>query len=387
MADIFGRNPSDYEHVQAQRSAGLYDANRQALRRRGLIHDFDAVGTAGQRGFHPISEWELQNLGVQKRAEANAQAATYLTNNVQAILAQFQEVVYLGGMRVFDFIPVRTVPEGATSYLHRVVDKYGEGDFISTDGTDAPAAEATMRPVTVPVGYAGITGKWTVEDLRATMFGGFPLDTETIDAASRGSMTHIARVGFNGHATRFQSEGYTHGLTNQPSTGDGAVAVTTAGQTFAAGTVDQMIDLVQNGISKVIEDTKETYPSQIGGELCIALPTAQYNLITRARYGEGSDMTAARWIAANNNWTGRPGGTSVTFKSLPELDSGNNDDLTTDRMVIYVNDNRVIEQGHAIMPRVLSIREEGYVIMARFEYKFGPTFVGRPDGMQYIDTI
>ena len=385
MADIFGRNPADYEHIGAQRSAGLYEANRQALQRRGLIHDFDAVGTAGERGFHPISEWELANLSIQKRAEANAQAATFLTNNVQAILAQFQEVVYLGGMRVFDFIPVRDVPEGATSYLHRVVDKYGEGDFISSDGTDAPAAEAVMRPVTVPVGYAGITGKWTVEDLRATMFGGFPLDSETIDAASRGAMTHIARVGFNGHATRFQSDGFTTGLINAPSTGDGAVAQVDANQTFAAGSVQQMIDVVQNSISKIIEDTEETYPSQIGGELCIALPTAQYNLITRARYGEGSDMTAARWIMANNNWTGRPGGTSVTFKSLPELAdaAGSNND----RMVTYVKDTRVIEQGHAIMPRVLSIREEGYVIMARFEYKFGPTFIGRPDGVQYTDII
>ena len=56
-------------------------------------------------------------------------------------------------------------------------------------------------------------------------------------------------------------------------------------------------------------------------------------------------------------------------------------------MVIYVKDTRVVEQGHAIMPRVLSIREEGYVICARFEYKFGPFFNGRPDGMGYVDNV
>ena len=74
----------------------------------------------------------------------------------------------------------------------------------------------------------------------------------------------------------------------------------------------------------------------------------------------------------------------MTFKSLPELKDAAG---TDDRMATYVKDSRVIEQGHAIMPRVLSIREEGYVIMARFEYKFGPTFIGRPDGMQYTDII
>lgn len=383
--DIFGRNPSDYQHIQAMMRLGVWDDHTRALAERGMPHDFEALGNAERAGFRPFNDYD--SLNMTQRAEANAQAASYLTNNLQAIVSMFQEVVYLGGRRVYDFIPMRMdIADGADSYLHRVVDKFGEGEFITTDGTDAPSALASMRPVTVPLGYAGIVGKWTVEDLRKAMFGGFPLDSQVMEAASMGALTHIAKVAFVGHPTRFQAQGLTKGLTNQPTAGAGAVTATTAAQTFDAGTAEQNIATIRDAIGRIIVNSLETYPTQIGGDLVVALPTAQFNYITTVRYGEGSDMTADRWISMNNPWTRRGGG-QVMFMSLPELDSANNDDLTQDRMVVYVKNVNVVEMAQAIAPRVLSIEDKGYVICANFEYKFGPLFPGRPDGMQYVNNI
>ena len=241
MADIFGRNPTDYAQIRAMIKMGQYESHCRAQQEQGRVHRFDALGNGQAFGYNPVGMGRpMSALSEEERAEINAQAAGYITNNLEAITAMTQEILYLGGRRVMDHVPIKSdVAEGAKTYMHRVIDRVGRGAFITTEGTDAPPARASIRRVPVPLGYGGIDGEWTVEDLRAAMFGGFPLDAETLTAAMEGALNHISIVALEGDPY-FTNSGFTTGLVNQPTTGNNAIGLTTlSSMTWATQTAEQ----------------------------------------------------------------------------------------------------------------------------------------------------
>ena len=382
MADIFGRQPTDYAHIRALMKVGKWEEQQRACEAAGRPHNFDALGGNGKvsRSMERVLPGDIA------RAEPNAQAAGYLTNNLQAVANVIDEVLYLGGRRVSRFIPIRTdIAQGAKSYIRRVVDRVGRGAFITSEGTDAPSAKASLRAQPIPLGYGGIDGEWTAEDLRAAMFGGFPLDMEVVRAATEGALSHIARVAFNGDA-HFTSSSMQQGLVGF-STGTDAddVRLTTlTSQTWATRTGEQIIAHMRNAVSHIINDTKETLSENVMADLVIALPTTQFDLVSSLRYGEASDRSVAAWFAMNNPWTVRTG-RPVQFLSLPELESAGGSNAA--RMAVYVKDVAVMEQAHAISPRMLRVLDMGRVICAQMEYKVGPLFLARPDGINYTDAI
>ena len=291
MADIFGRQPTDYAHIRALMKVGKWEEQQRACEAAGRPHNFDALGVNGKvsRSMERVLPGDIA------RAEPNAQAAGYLTNNLQAVANVIDEVLYLGGRRVSRFIPIRTdIAQGAKSYIRRVVDRVGRGQFITSEGTDAPSAKASLRAQPIPLGYGGIDGEWTAEDLRAAMFGGFPLDMEVVRAATEGALSHIARVAFNGDA-HFTSSSMQQGLVGF-STGTDAddVRLTTlTSQTWATRTGEQIITHMRNAVSHIINDTKETLSENVMADMVIALPTTQFDLVSSLRYGEASDRSVA----------------------------------------------------------------------------------------------
>ena len=386
MADIWGLNPTDFAHIRAMMQLGKYEEHCRAQQEQGRVHRFDALGQGQAFGYNPVAVGRpYESLDAQERAEVNAQATGYLTNNFEAISAMSQETLYLGGRRVTDHVPIKTdVAAGAQSYMHRVIDRVGTGAFITTEGTDAPAAQASIRRVPVPLGYGGIDAIWTVEDVRAAMFGGFPLDAQTLNAAMEGAMKHISIVALEGDP-EFTNSGYTTGLVNQPTTGVNRIGLTTlSSETWATRTAEQIIAHIRSAISAIIVRTKETMPRILSAPLHIALPTVQFDIVTTTRYGEGSDMTVDRWVSRNNPWT-RRSGQPVTWSSLPELDEAGGS--SADRMLVYPKGMGVLEMCHAITPQVLRIDDQGRVIVGQVEYKVGPLFVGRPGAIQAVDGI
>ena len=376
MPDIFGRNPEDYQHIRALQEAGVWERHEQALglARGGLIppHDFNALGAGIPQAY--------------MREEPNAQAIGYLTNNLLAIQSMADEILYTEH-RLPDFVPLNTgIAEGADTYAVRVNDYVGEGEFITNDGSDAPNATASQRLVPHSLHYAGIDATWTVEDLRNAAFTGFPLDTESLQAAVRGAMNHMERVGLLGD-TKINAKG----LTNL-TTGTGGVNLQTqaSNMTFDDLSSAQMRDLINDDISWVIEQSEETLGGGWGGNgiddgLCVYLPTQQYNRLVSRFIGDDEDRSVMRAILEDNPWTHRTSN-PVMFKSMKEL-AGAGASTNTDRMVTAVKNMRVFEMGVSISPRVLRILDKGRVINAQVEYKFGSLFVKRPTIMRYRDAI
>lgn len=382
MPDIFGRMPEDYAHIRALLEADLWERHQEGLlaERGGTVqpHNFDALGN-GLRG-------ELE------RAEPNAQAIGYATDNLLAIQAYVDEVLYTRH-RLPMLVPMRTdIPEGANEYSVRVVDYVGEGDYISNDGSDAPNAAANERLVPHGVDYAGIDANWTVEDVRNAAFTGFPLTTRYLEAAVRGAQNHMEKVGLVGHEGR----GYL-GLSRLATTGTKAVTLVTrpASQTFDDITGEAMRDLINDQITAIIDGTEEVFGSTIVDGLCVYLPTKQFGRMSSRFIGDGEDVTVMQAIKNDNPWKhhveqyGEGSGSEIMFKSMIELKGagGQIGGSASDRMVITVRDDRVFEMGVPYFPRVLRIMDKGRSVCALVEYKFGSLFVKRPSVIRYIDGI
>ena len=330
-------------------------------------HDFGALTLGRAMGNGSIT-----------RAESNAQGVGYVTNNLQAVQGVIEEVLYTE-FRLGEFIPMVTdVPEGAVTYAYRVVDRAGLGRFIDNEGKSAPSAQAGQRLVPYPLHYAGIIPKWTVEDVRRAMLGGIALDTETVTAGARGAMDHMEIVGLEG-----DSERGLRGLTNL-ATGTGQVTTTTASGTFAAATADAIRAVIVGEIGLVISSTQEIFGRQIRAGMTVYLPTTQFNLVTSQLIGDNRDKTIWRSIMGQNPWYAFTGQDPMV-KSVIELDGAGAS--SADRMIVAVNDRRVMEMAVPIMPRVLTTLNEGYEICAPMEYKISGLNVKRPTTIRYTDGI
>ena len=371
MPDLFGRNPDDYQHIRAYQEAGLWE-ERQAVLAQSRpqaqpVHSFDSLGAGVPAAF--------------ERAEVNAQAFGYMTDNLLAIQGMIDEVLYLK-YRLPDYVHLNmNIPDGADAYQVRVMDRTGRGGFITNFGSDANVAQVSQRNVTHDLHYAGIDALYSVEDLRNAMFAGIPLDSMTIAAAVEGAMEHMEAVVLLG-STDIGAQG----LCNW-GTGDGLVNLQTQSgpnTTFRGLTGAQIRDLINDDISWVIETSRETFGTNITDGMTIYLPTQQYNTLVTRFVGDDEDRSVMRAIMEDNAWTMRTGN-PLQFKSVPELDGVGASNA--DRMIVACKDSRVFEAGVSISPRVLRVLDKGRAICAQVEYKFSSIFMKRPTVVRYRDGI
>ena len=362
MPDIFGYNPLDYQHHQVLQRADMLDSHLRGLEAEyGQPHDFDVLTPRGIA-----------------RAELNTQASGFMTANSTAIMSKIHEILYVVD-RLEEFIPIeRNIPEGAESYQYRVVDKTGKGQFITSVGSDVPPATVSQRPITIPLYYAGISAEWTLREVRAAMMQGFALRDQSLDAAVRGGYNQIEEVAFIGSDIIDAK-----GLTNL-ATGTGEVNRTAATATFDVATAEAIRTVINNAISRIIQNSKEIFGRNVQGTLNVALPVAQYDIVTTEPFGDNSDRSLWEYISMNNPWTFRTGD-QVMLRSLQELEGAGNGN--TDRMVVYPASNLVMEMGMNISPRLIRIEERGYKFFAPIEYMFSGLHVFRPTVIEYVDGI
>ena len=358
--DIFGKSVHDYPHLMALKDKGMLET---------YLHDKAADAGHPQHNFHARDALQVNMTDF----EANAQAITYVTNNLQAIQAQIESILYTK-FRADRFVPfVTNVPEGATTYGYRVTDRAGRGKFIEPSGTNAESASVAMRLVAYKLRYGGIVPEWSLENLRVAMFGGVPLDTETIVAGTKGAMDHIEQVAITGDA----EEGLL-GLINQTS-----VAVNAAAKTIDAMTPNEMLQFLQDQATKIIEDTEEVAGLNVTDGLCFYLPISQSAKVFTTRLPDTS-MSVWQYFAMNNSWTSYTGN-QVMLKWVKELDKAGV--ASVDRMMVTFCDTLVMEMAMPISPRVISAMQQNYSVQAPMEYKISGLNFKRPGLAFYVDGV
>ena len=363
MPNIFGKEVTDYQHLIKLQAAKLIDAYNAGNKARGRDHMFNALPSAHNPKPMPM------NL-----RDADAQAVSFITNNLQAIQAEIEEILYLD-FRLDEFFPIITnVPEGARTYSYRVVDRLARGSFIDNTGKDAGVASVSVQNVPYALQYAGLIPEWTREDLRNAVFSGISLDSETIAAGTEGCMDHIEIVGLTGDA-RFGFQG----LTNHDQ-----ITKATAAKTFALSTADEIVTSLQSYISMVIVNTVEIASRIIKTGLTLYLPIAQYDRLTTLPYGDNRDKTAWEFLKRSNPWSNRTG-QELKIASVAEMDGAGDGD--TDRMLLGFNNARVMEFAMPIAPRIIDTIPQAFSITAPMEYKISGLNVKRPGFNLYVDGI
>ena len=375
MPDIFGREPRDYEWVRYLQAENLWEEHQRALIEQARFevnkmvapHDFNAIGTRAQ---------------IQQRAIEDQSAIGFLTNNLLSIQTQIDEIMYTA-YRLPEFVSLNTtIPLGSSEYGVIVRDRVGRARRVSSPGYDAPSATISQGLVSRPLHYYGLDAEWSVQELRGAQMAGRALDTDSIEAAVMGSLESMEAVAFTG-------DGYdgATGLVNQPTSGTSMVRTSTAAQTFAAGTAEQIRTLVTDELSKVIENSAETLGRNISTGMTVYLPGEQYDVLTSKYLGDNAERTVMRGLMEDNPWTHFTKGSPLMIMRLLELDSARNPGATNDRMITTLKHPRICEMGISIMPRVLRIMDEGRVIKAQVESEYSELWVKRPQDIYYLNNV
>ena len=374
MADIFGRESHEYQLVSALQSDNLWDDYQRAAaeeRPEGKpYHDFDAL---------------YRRPGGQKRAGGDDQVMGYITNNLLAVQTMVDEVLYTA-YRLPNYLHLNTsIPEGASSYSLRVRDRSGRAERITAPGYDAPSATANEYLVTQVMHWYGIDAEWSLDELRGSMFGGFPLDTESIRAAVTGAMETMEAVGLTG------GDYAEKGLLNLAYDATDATPVrTTTSTKWSAISTEQSITIrnrINGELSSLIDDSSETVGRDITAGMTVYLPGPQYDLLTTLYVGDNADKTLMTSILTDNPWTNfskQP----LMIERVQELRGiASISNAAADRMVITLRNPRIAEMGVSISPRVLGVQDQGRVVCTQVEAKFSPVFVKRPNLIRYHDGI
>jgi len=363
MPDILGREQSDYKLYDAMEKKKLFDAHMHQLATRGRMHNFDALPSRNNPARMPFND-----------TEANAQAMTFLTNNLQAVQAFVEEILYTD-FRLDDYFPIlTTIPEGATTYSFKRTNSYGRGKFIDNSGREANSASVSLENIPYGLNYAGIIPSWTLEDLRAAAFAGIPLDTKTIAAGTEGCLDHIEIVGLVGDSSR--------GLVGLTNSSD--IPAANELKTIANMTPDEMVEFVQRNVSGIISQTAEVMSRVIKTGLTLYLPLAQETLIGDTKLSDDASKTVWEYVKTNNQWTRRTGQElkMVTVAELAGAGAGG-----TDRALFGFNHERIMEMAMPIQPRVIQTINTHFGVDAPMEYKISGLNVKRGSAMRYADSI
>ena len=378
--DIFGRAPSEYKQFSDLVAKGMKPQQIQAIlseRAREQMHrphNFNDLGRF-QNAAAADPDWYLN---------ADVSAIGYMTDNLQAIQSMIEEVYYRY-FRLMEFIPIQDgIPEGAETYSYRVTDMSGVGQYISSDGSNAPVAGVSQRNVPYTIDQAGIIAEWTRRDVRAAMMGGIPLDSKTVQSATNGAMRHMENVAFSGDEQNGATGLLDKATAADPTATQIALETLSNANRLTASTGDEISNRLNTFVEKLIVDSAEVFGMQIQSDLCFYVPIELESHLTTRRLSD-IDMTAWSYFAKNNLWFRRTGRMPM-LKGLAECNNAAVNG-TDDRMVVAVKDVEVFGMGIPIMPRVTEMVTNGFVYRTPMEYSFSDVVLKRPRGLIYVDNV
>lgn len=149
-----------------------------------------------------------------------------------------------------ELVDVNTeIPEWVDSVDYISYDAVTLGKFIGANADDLPNVALKAKKDSVPVGYAGNSFDYSLDELRKSQHLNMPLDTTKASAARRGAEEHMQRVAYFGDAERGM-----YGLFNHPNvTVD---ATSTLDWTGSGVTGKQILDSINAMIGDVWNQSK-----------------------------------------------------------------------------------------------------------------------------------
>jgi hypothetical protein len=230
----------------------------------------------------------LDHLAASAGLRLDANETAIFSRQLEAIDAEMYEVMYPPADQAVRLIPVNSsIPDGATSYTYRVFDQVGQAARIGNYATDLPRVDIQGREITSKIHSYGDSYGYSVQDLRAAAMAKLPLETQRAQAARLALMRKLDEVLFEGDADA--------GLTGFANNSDVDSVSADTGDWATATGAEMLGDLLK--LERAINAESK------GQEMAdaLALPPAEFALISTTPLGDTSDKTVKEFFLANSS--------------------------------------------------------------------------------------
>lgn len=299
----------------------------------------------------------------------DASESAFVSRQLEQIRARTYDIKHKS-LLAREFIPVdNSISPGAEVVTYRQWDMVGMAKIIANYADDLPRADVLVREFTGKIRGIGSSYGYSVQEARAAMFAGVPLEQRKANAARRSveeKIDSIAQVGDSLHGLV--------GFLNQSNTTSFTVSTGAAGsQAFANKTPDEVVADLNLFVNNIVTSTH-------GSEIpdTILFPLAQWGDISTRRMGDGSDTTILKFFLANNPYIKM----AAPWHALAGAGSG-----ATDRMVCYRRDPDALQ---LIIPQEFEQfppQTKGLEVVTPCHARCGGVVVYYPLSMSYGDGI
>lgn len=288
-------------------------------------------------------------------------------------LANLEAKIYEAKYTAINFaemIPVNTaVPEWADSWDYISYDAVTLGKFIGSSADDLPNVALSANKTSVPIGYAGNSFDYSLDELRKSQQLRIPIDVTKGRAAFRGSQEHSQRVAYFGDASRGM-----FGMFNNPNL---AVDNSTVDWTTATG--QEIVDDMNSLLIEVWINSANTHlPS------ALAIASARYATISSRRMDSGTDTTILQFFMQNNLYTTTTGQPLRIFPRLQLTGAGVGG---KDRMLAYELNDDNLGMCNPIPWRAIAPQMKNLNIVVPCEYKISGVDWRYPFSAAYRDAL
>ncbi len=276
-----------------------------------------------------------------------------------------------------EMIPVNTsVPEYVDSWDYISYDAVTLGKFIGSSADDLPSVQASANKTSVPIGYAGNSFDYSLDELRKTQQMRMPIDTIKGRAAFRGSQEHSQRVAYFGDSARNMT-----GLFNNPN-----IAVDNSTVNWATATGQEIVADMNSLLIEVWINSANTHVANAFG-----LDSARYAQISSQRMDSGTDTTILEFFKKNNLYTTMTGSELRIFPRLQlsasVLAANGVSNGGKDRMMAYELNDDNLGMVNPIPWRPLAPQMKNLTVIVPAEYKISGVEFRYPFSAAYRDHI
>ena len=373
MSDIFGKTPLDYPQYRDLHSVGeLEDALK------GFGHNFDALG----RGGTSVQEYNIR--------QTDASPFGYISDNLDAISSQIEEIRYTED-RLAEVTPVVTnVPVGAETASFVIADGVGEAGFVDSRGTNVQSARTSLRRVAYGMARAGIEADWSYDEIQGAQFAGIPLETMTVNHATRACMEHMQKIAISGDDSR-----NIKGLVNQTTgtnleTGqiprsdlDGTAGLTSATLNGADANTVNTVRALQKEVVSLVTASSEVFGRSIRNGLTLFAPLQFVSYVMDTGYGDNKDKSIWDFFVTHNLWYTMTS-ELITLRGLNEL-RGMGADTNSDRLVLTVMNPDIYQMTISQQITPLTVQDNGWFVTVPLTYRVSGLNVLRPIAVRYLD--
>ncbi len=189
------------------------------------------------------------------------------------------------------FVPLEPgVDPGKEIFTYRGQRKIGRAEIVKNYADNAPRSEVTGVESTQVIRGFRSSYAYTVQEIRATMNAGQPIDVKKAMAAREAIALSIDEVVFYGHLDGLS------GLLNQANTTSYTVANGAAGsKLWRRKTADEIVADMHGIANNVVKVTLGIHRPN-----AMLLPLAAYNIAATKRMGDGSNQTCLSFFLATN---------------------------------------------------------------------------------------